>query len=90
MLIEIHHSENLVRREKIIFRGSKMTFRKWIKENKKNIALTVGIALVVKIAGDLSRTYGAFGGEDVLLIGAIGYWLYRWHEDKKFFKNKEY
>ena len=63
-------------------------FKRWFKRNAMKIALTVGGALCIKLFGDATRWYSAFGGEDLLLVGVIGYWVYRWFEDKNYIKEK--
>lgn len=63
-------------------------FKRWLKKNGMDIALTVGGALCIKLFGDVTRCYSAFGGEDLLFVAAIGYWVWRWLEDKNFIKEK--
>lgn len=63
-------------------------FKRWFRKNKSNMLFSIGITLMIKCVADMSRFYSAFGGEDLLLVGVIGYWVYRWFEDKNHIKEK--
>ena len=63
--------------------------KKWFKRNKLNMAFSIIVALMIKFVADMSRFYSAFGGEDLLLIGVIGYWILRWHYNKEYVKDEQ-
>ena len=64
-------------------------FKRWFRRNKFNMAFSIGIVLMIKFVADMSRFYSAFGGEDLLLIGVIGYWILRWYYDKEYVKDEQ-
>lgn len=63
--------------------------KRWWKANKENLIMSLSIALAVKLAGDCSRTYMAFGGEDLVFIGIVGYWIWNYIEFKGRVKNEQ-
>ncbi len=64
-------------------------FKRWLRKNKSNMLFSIIVALMIKFVADMSRFYSAFGGEDLLLIGVIGYWILRWHYDKEYVKDEQ-
>lgn len=61
--------------------------KRWWKVNKENILMSMGVALAIKLAGDFGRSYSAFGGEDLLFVATIGYWIWNYVEFKGAVKN---
>ena len=49
--------------------------REYIKRNKEVMLISLLAVLAIKIVGDASRTYGAFGGEDLLVVCTMLYWI---------------
>ena len=49
--------------------------REYIKRNKEVMLISFLAVLAIKIVGDASRTYGAFGGEDLLVVCTMLYWI---------------
>lgn len=49
--------------------------REYIKRNKEMMLISLLAVLAIKIVGDASRTYGAFGGEDLLVVCTMLYWI---------------
>lgn len=49
--------------------------REYVKRHKEMILITLLAVLAIKIVGDASRTYGAFGGEDLLVVCTMLYWI---------------
>lgn len=49
--------------------------REYVKRNKQMLLISLLAVLVIKIIGDMSRTYRAFGGEDLLVVCTMLYWI---------------
>lgn len=49
--------------------------REYVKRNKEMMLISLLAVLAIKIVGDASRTYGAFGGEDLLVVCMVLYWI---------------
>lgn len=49
--------------------------REYVKRNKEMMLISLLAVLAIKIVGDASRTYGAFGGEDLLVVCTMLYWI---------------
>lgn len=49
--------------------------KEYIRRHKEMILITLLAVLAIKIVGDASRTYGAFGGEDLLVVCTMLYWI---------------
>lgn len=49
--------------------------REYVKRHKEMILISLLAVLAIKIVGDASRTYGAFGGEDLLVVCTMLYWI---------------
>lgn len=58
--------------------------KKWIKKNKISIITTFLLSITLAIGfGYIARPYSAFGGEDLLPIITIFYWILKYFEDKE-------
>lgn len=49
--------------------------REYVKRNKQMLLISLLAVLAIKIVGDMSRTYKAFGGEDLLVVCTMLYWI---------------
>lgn len=56
--------------------------KKFIKTNRKMIIISLLISIAISYLLGYSRTYRAFGGEDLIPIATIFYWIFK-HLDKK-------
>lgn len=57
--------------------------KKWIRKNKISIiTFTLSIMLAIGF-GYIARPYSAFGGEDLIPIITIFYWILKYFEDKE-------
>ena len=56
---------------------------KFIKTNKKMIIISLIISIVISYLLGYSRTYSAFGGEDLIPIAIIFYWLLKYIYEKE-------
>lgn len=56
---------------------------RFIKMNRKNILQSLLLAIVITYILSFSRSYKAFGGEDLLPIGVLFYWLFKFIEEKE-------
>lgn len=58
--------------------------KKWIRKNRTSIIVTIIISSILSIGlGYIIRPYSAFGGEDLLPIITIFYWIFKYFEDKE-------
>lgn len=57
--------------------------KKFIKKNRKMIIISLAISFIIAYILGYTRTYKAFGGEDLLPIITAGYWLFRYLEEKE-------
>ena len=58
--------------------------KKWIKKHKISIITTFLISIILAIGfGYIARPYSAFGGEDLLPIITIFYWILKYFDDKE-------
>lgn len=58
--------------------------KKWIKKNKISIITSFLISTILAIGfGYIARPYSAFGGEDLLPIITIFYWILKYIEAKE-------
>lgn len=55
----------------------------YIKKHWKDILLSLATAFAFAYFLGLSRPYKAFGGEDLLPIGVLFYWLFKFIEEKE-------
>lgn len=49
--------------------------KEYAKRHKEMMLISLLAVLAIKIVGDASRTYGAFGGEDLLVVCTMLYWI---------------
>lgn len=49
--------------------------KEYIRRHKEMMLISLLAVLAIKIVGDASRTYGAFGGEDLLVVCTMLYWI---------------
>lgn len=63
--------------------------REYVKRHKEMILISLLAVLAIKIVGDASRTYGAFGGEDLLVVCTMLYWVGDYINFKINHKNKK-
>lgn len=58
--------------------------KKWIKKHKMSIIISFLTSIILAIGlGYIARSYSAFGGEDLLPIITIFYWILKYIEDKE-------
>lgn len=60
-----------------------MFLKKFIHANKIKIIISFGLSCIAAYLGGLTRTYSAFGGEDMLIIACILYWVFRFLDYKE-------
>lgn len=53
-----------------------MFLKKFIQRNKVKIIITLILSCIAAYLGGLTRPYSAFGGEDMLIIACILYWVF--------------
>lgn len=63
--------------------------KEYIRRHKEMILISLLAVLAIKIVGDASRTYGAFGGEDLLVVCTMLYWVGDYINFKINHKNKK-
>lgn len=63
--------------------------KEYIRRHKEMILISLLAVLVIKIVGDASRTYGAFGGEDLLVVCTTLYWVGDYIDFRINHKNKK-
>lgn len=56
--------------------------KKFIKVNRKMIIISLLISISISYLLGYSRAYRAFGGEDLIPIATIFYWIFK-HLDEK-------
>ena len=56
---------------------------KFIKTNKKMIIISLTISIAISYFLGYSRTYPTFGGEDLIPIATIFYWLFKFIDEKE-------
>lgn len=58
--------------------------KKWFKKHKISIITSFLISIILAIVcGYIARPYPGFGGEDLLPIITIFYWIFKYFEDKE-------
>ena len=58
--------------------------KKWVRKNKISIIVTLILSCILSFGlGYIVRPYSAFGGEDLLPIITISYWVFKYFEDKE-------
>ena len=60
-----------------------MYLKKFIQRNKVKIIITLILSCIAAYLGGLTRPYPAFGGEDMLIIACIFYWIFKFLEYKE-------
>lgn len=60
-----------------------MFLKKFIQRNKVKIIITLILSCIAAYLGDLTRPYSAFGGEDMLIIACILYWVFSFLDYKE-------
>lgn len=60
-----------------------MFLKKFIQRNKVKIIITLILSCIAAYLGGLTRPYSAFGGEDMLIIACIFYWIFKFLEYKE-------
>ena len=63
--------------------------RKYVKRHKEKMLISLLAVLAIKIVGDASRPYRAFGGEDLLVVCTMLYWIGDYINFKINHKNKK-
>lgn len=56
--------------------------KKFIKTNRKMIIISLLAAIAISYLLGYSRTYRAFGGEDLIPIAIIFYWIFKYLDEK--------
>lgn len=58
--------------------------KNWIRKNKISIIISFIVSMILAIGfGYIARPYAGFGGEDLLPIITIFYWVFKYFEDKE-------
>lgn len=60
-----------------------MFLKKFIQHNKVKIIISLILSCIAAYLGGLTRTYSALGGEDMLIIACILYWVFRFLDYKE-------
>lgn len=60
-----------------------MFLRKFIHTNKIKIIISFGLSCIAAYLGGLTRSYLAFGGEDMLIIACLLYWVFSFLDYKE-------
>lgn len=60
-----------------------MFLKKFIRRNRVKIIITLILSCIAAYLGGLTRSYPAFGGEDMLIIACIFYWIFKFLEYKE-------
>ena len=64
-------------------RSLRMFLKKFIQRNKVKIIITLILSCIAAYLGGLTRPYSAFGGEDMLIIACILYWVFSFLDYKE-------
>lgn len=56
--------------------------KKFLKTNRKMIIISLLISIAISYLLGYSRTYRAFGGEDLIPIATIFYWIFKYLDEK--------
>ena len=57
--------------------------KKFIKTNRKMIIISLLVSIAISYLLGYSRAYRAFGGEDLIPIVTIFYWLFKYLDEKE-------
>lgn len=60
-----------------------MYLKKFIQRNRVKIIITLILSCIAAYLGGLTRPYPAFGGEDMLIIACIFYWIFKFLDYKE-------
>ena len=60
-----------------------MYLKKFIQRNRVKIIITLILSCIAAYLGGLTRPYPAFGGEDMLIIACILYWVFSFLDYKE-------
>ena len=60
-----------------------MYLKKFIQRNRVKIIITLILSCIAAYMGGLTRPYSAFGGEDMLIIACILYWVFSFLDYKE-------
>lgn len=60
-----------------------MFLKKFIQRNKVKIIITLILSCIAAYIGGLTRPYPTFGGEDMLIIACIFYWIFKFLDYKE-------
>ena len=60
-----------------------MILKSFVKHNKNKIIFSFILSCVAAYLGGLTRPYPAFGGEDMLIIACILYWVFSFLDYKE-------
>lgn len=56
--------------------------KKFIKANRKMIIISLLTSIAISYLLGYSRAYRAFGGEDLIPIATIFYWIFKYLDEK--------
>lgn len=78
---------NIIPYKEVFYRELKKEFtdvlKKFIQRNKVKIIITLILSCIAAYLGGLTRPYSAFGGEDMLIIACILYWVFSFLDYKE-------
>lgn len=60
-----------------------MLLKSFVKRNKNKIIFSFILSCIAAYLGGLTRPYSAFGGEDMLIIACILYWVFSFLDYKE-------
>lgn len=60
-----------------------MVLKNYISTNRTKLSISLSISGIAAYLGGLTRPYSAFGGEDMLIIACILYWVFRFLDYKE-------
>lgn len=60
-----------------------MLLKSFVKHNKNKIIFSFILSCIAAYLGGLTRPYSAFGGEDMLIIACILYWVFSFLDYKE-------
>lgn len=59
-----------------------MFLKKFVQHNIIKIIISFGLSCIAAYLGGLTRPYPAFGGEDMIVIACIFYWIFKFLDYK--------
>lgn len=62
--------------------------KKFIKKNRKMIIISLTLAIIIAHLLGYTRTYNAFGGEDLIPIVTVFYWILKHCHEQENEKNQ--